>query len=70
MDSSGSEFRDVVQYGEDGVSGAYLVLRRFCNTLLACVGRGRACRKVPSMSKVRRGAGTQRRASVGGGQYM
>ena len=52
VDSSGGEFRDVIVYGESGVSGWYLLLRRWLNVLLVCVGRSRDCRKVPSMSKV------------------
>ena len=47
VDGSGGEFRDVIVYGESGVSGWYLLLRRWLNVLLVCVGRSRDCRKVP-----------------------
>ena len=43
---------DARRYGEEGVSGLYLLFRRAANIVLACIGKGHACRKVPSMSKV------------------
>ena len=51
VDSSGTEFADVVAYSEEGCSGFYLVLRRLLRFGRTVLGYA-AAEKVPSMSKV------------------